>query len=366
MILGEQILTEQNPEVKVVDFGLAKLGEDHQRLTQTGQLWGSPPYISPEQIKGGVLDHRCDIYSLGVVVYEMATGRDPFYSEVVYEMLHQHLHNDPPAFADMCPDDPPPRELEAVVRKAMAKDPNARYQTMAEFRDDLEKACEMAESRQSAQGVKHALVRDSAARATTGRMTALPTRPITNPLRQAAAPGRTLTPARFISPANLGYIAITLLFLFIAAVIGFRGYNFRYDGGAPVVAAVGGQGPATRSTEPVKSDALVRPPQAKGAPVSVEAHTGGNPPTGTAPGHHPAHGTAASNWEERSQVRHMSASTARSHAIGPAHHPLINSQQVKKSPPNASGLPVDQSRFQLLREAKTLILRRECGDLPQR
>jgi serine/threonine protein kinase len=371
MILGEQILTEQNPEVKVVDFGLAKLGEDNQRLTQTGQLWGSPPYISPEQIKGGQLDHRCDIYSLGVVVYEMATGRDPFYSEVVYEMLHNHLHNDPPSFSEMCPDDPPPRELEAVIRKAMAKDPNARYQTMAEFRDDLESACAIAESRQSAHGAKHAQVRDTAARATTGRLTPLSARPVSNPLRQASAPGG-LARARSISPANIAYIGITLAFLFIAAVIGFRGYNLRNDAAAaPVVAAAGkmeSQNQSSKPPEPARSEvsapltgASLSVPQTKPLPVKVSSHPAAAAPgfTAAAPAHHQFHNAAHNNPEEHSQLRHPALATA-------AHHPLINSQPVKKSPPNASTLHVDQSKFQLLRDLKSPILRQECGDLPQR
>lgn len=128
-------------QIKVVDFGLAKLGEDSRKLTQSGELWGSPPYMSPEQIIGGDCDGRSDIYSLGCVIYELATGRDPFWSANVYELLHKHLNEEPPTIQEACPEASFPPHLQAVLEKAMAKNPDERFSTMLEFRDALEAAC---------------------------------------------------------------------------------------------------------------------------------------------------------------------------------------------------------------------------------
>lgn len=128
-------------QIKVVDFGLAKLGEDSRKLTQSGELWGSPPYMSPEQIIGGDCDGRSDIYSLGCVIYELATGRDPFWSANVYELLHKHLNEEPPTIQEACPEGSFPPHLQAVLEKAMAKNPDERFSTMLEFRDALEAAC---------------------------------------------------------------------------------------------------------------------------------------------------------------------------------------------------------------------------------
>ncbi len=128
-------------QVKVVDFGLAKLGEDSRKLTHSGELWGSPPYMSPEQISGRECDSRSDIYSLGCLVYEMLTGKDPFWGANVYELLHCHMHNQAPTLACACPDGQFPVQLENVIARAMAKNPAERFSTMIDFKDALEQAC---------------------------------------------------------------------------------------------------------------------------------------------------------------------------------------------------------------------------------
>lgn len=135
---------EPKYQVKVVDFGLAKLGEDSRKLTQSGELWGSPPYMSPEQIVGADCDGRSDIYSLGCVVYEMATGRDPFWTANVYELLHKHLNEAPPTLKEACPEGDFPPHLQAVLEKAMAKNPEDRFASMTEFREALEAACSLS------------------------------------------------------------------------------------------------------------------------------------------------------------------------------------------------------------------------------
>jgi serine/threonine protein kinase len=129
--------------VKVVDFGLAKLMENTQRLTSTGQLWGSAPYMSPEQCLANEeipIDHRSDIYSLGVVLYESLTGKDPYWSSDLMQTISNHVNIMPPPLKETNPDLNIAPALEAVVFKALEKAPANRFQSMQEFREALEHA----------------------------------------------------------------------------------------------------------------------------------------------------------------------------------------------------------------------------------
>ncbi len=129
-------------QVKVLDFGIAKLqhgtlGQLHK--TRTGALLGTPLYMSPEQCVGGKnVDQHTDIYSLGVILYEMATGRRPFDSEGVYELIHMHVNQAPTPPAQHRPDLPP--ELETIILRALAKDPAERQPSMAVLLSELELA----------------------------------------------------------------------------------------------------------------------------------------------------------------------------------------------------------------------------------
>lgn len=136
------LLDEENDFVKVVDFGLAKIGEDSRKLTKSGELWGSPPYMSPEQCMGKEVDARSDVYSLGAVMYEMLTGKDPFHEAVtVFELIQQHVGAPPPPCFVTNPNVVVPPSVEEVIQKAMAKDPADRYQTAGELRNALVRAC---------------------------------------------------------------------------------------------------------------------------------------------------------------------------------------------------------------------------------
>jgi eukaryotic-like serine/threonine-protein kinase len=129
--------------VKVVDFGVAKLMNetpDGQRLTQAGEVCGSPVYMSPEQCTGGELDQRSDIYSMGIVIYETLTGKLPILGKTMVDTMSKHISEMPPTFAQARPDLYIPERLEQVVFKALAKDPNDRHQSMDELRIDLENA----------------------------------------------------------------------------------------------------------------------------------------------------------------------------------------------------------------------------------
>jgi len=121
--------------VKVVDFGIAKLRESGAH-TQTGMVLGTPAYMSFEQASGmrsDELDARSDVYSLGVVVYEMLTGRTPFHSDTPVGYLRMHMQENPPPFRNVKPDLPAVPQLESVVMKALTKDRNQRYGSVLEF-----------------------------------------------------------------------------------------------------------------------------------------------------------------------------------------------------------------------------------------
>ncbi len=134
---------DEKDYVKVVDFGVAKLisaGGEQQRLTQMGEVCGSPVYMSPEQCQGHELDNRSDIYSMGIVIYETLTGRLPILGRTMVETMGKHITEAPPRFKEVRPDLYIPERLEAVVFKALAKDPADRHQTMAELTRDLDTA----------------------------------------------------------------------------------------------------------------------------------------------------------------------------------------------------------------------------------
>jgi serine/threonine-protein kinase len=120
--------------IKVLDFGIAKLTGGHHpgsRRTRTGIVMGTPAYMSPEQCQGtGNVDHRTDIYALGILLYEMLTGRVPFLGEGFGEVLVQHITMPPTRLSLITPIQP---HVEAVVLKALEKQPEARYPNMDEF-----------------------------------------------------------------------------------------------------------------------------------------------------------------------------------------------------------------------------------------
>jgi serine/threonine-protein kinase len=131
------ILIGSTGQVKVADFGIARaLGAAvEEGLTQTGSVMGTATYLSPEQAQGSQPDPRSDIYSLGVVMYEMVAGRAPFIGDNAVGIAYQQVHGVPPAMSEFASD--APREFEAIVAKCMAKSAERRYGNANALRDDL-------------------------------------------------------------------------------------------------------------------------------------------------------------------------------------------------------------------------------------
>ncbi len=127
--------------VKVLDFGIAKRGpqqaKTEQKLTQQGTILGTPPYMSPEQFTGKELDARSDIYSLGVVTYELLTGRLPYDAETPWQWMTQHMSGQPYPFETIPMAANVPHKMRQAVMHALAKDPNHRPATARDFFEEL-------------------------------------------------------------------------------------------------------------------------------------------------------------------------------------------------------------------------------------
>jgi serine/threonine protein kinase len=132
------ILLSPTLSAKVTDFGIGKLLTGDTELTSTGQMVGSPAYMSPEQIKGEKLDARTDIFSLGIVLYQALTLRKPFPADTLTTLVYQILHEEPPDPSLIVSD--VPEGLREIIKKCLAKDRANRYADAGELADDLREA----------------------------------------------------------------------------------------------------------------------------------------------------------------------------------------------------------------------------------
>ena len=186
--------------VKIVDFGIAKLlphsGKESQALTQLGETFGSPPYMSPEQCMGLALDPRSDIYSLGCVMYEALTGQPPLLGSTMLETMNKHVSEMPRSFSEVCSDLYIPERLEKIVFKTLDKNPELRPQSMLVLKDALETVGRDLES-------------GTASLLATGR------RPAAQTVRLVSSGADSRQPARIpaLIAIGLGMILIILAFL---------------------------------------------------------------------------------------------------------------------------------------------------------
>jgi serine/threonine protein kinase len=340
---GYRLEQASHRQVKVVDFGLAKLGEDSRKLTHSGELWGSPPYMSPEQISGRECDSRSDIYSLGCVVYEMLTGKDPFWGANVYELLHCHMHNQAPTLACACPDGQFPVQLENVIARSMAKNPAERFATMIDFKDALEQAClhpdrsikNFARSPDPERSKSFA----EQQKTSNGSLQTVPTTAFASPFAPPAANQPAAGQASADSSATATHmLTYTLTALMLAACVLFAvnaGRNLdrtkvrRYVPGSVTTSATSAGYSKNSSNSGVSSR---------------QASSGGS-----------VSESGAEDLENRGQSRRgRSKAAARHVSASSSQHSLESVKKtIKDSSPNSSIHGVDQSKFELLRRLKS-------------
>lgn len=262
--------------VKVMDFGIARVASE-RRLTRTGMQVGTVLYMSPEQVKGGRVDVRSDIYSLGVTLYEMLTAHVPFAAESDIQILFAHISTPPPLPSHFCPD--VPKGIEKIVLKALEKNPDDRFQTVDEFGAALEHP-ERWEDYQT-HTIAQDAVSEAAVAAPAATAAAVTLAPVVNPAPvQPAAP----KPLRPLRPEWLMVVAaagILLVALAGSAIVAYR--LWPRPQAAPVAVTVSKNG-ATGVTPSPRPGGAMQPLVIGRAPQN-----GSNPPP---PAPEPVAGTA--------------------------------------------------------------------------
>jgi serine/threonine-protein kinase len=253
------VLLDADSRPILADFGLAWLLEAASRFTQVQQVVGTPDYMSPEQALGGDLDHRSDLYSFGVVLYEMLLGRPPFHTETPTATLMAHVHTPVPLPSSLDPDFNP--RIEAVLLRALAKDPKDRYSSATRLVDSLAEAAGQA----PAAGTEAVTQVTAAIAAPPGA-------------RERAAPAPPPPPRRrrwLLAGAGVGVVGVAIVA--VAAVLLFSG-DGEPDGARVAVAADTTPAATPSPTTPPGTSATELTPDTPTPPTPTETPT---PPTPT-------------------------------------------------------------------------------------
>jgi serine/threonine protein kinase len=226
----------QNDFVKIVDFGIAKLlgraeGEVEQ-LTRTGEVFGSPLYMSPEQCRGKTLDYRTDIYSLGSVMYQTVTGKPLFAGDDVFDLFFKQVSEKPIPFEAVCPELKIPKRLEQTIFQTLEKEAADRIQSMKELRlilEEIQRGRSEPESSQIAPGAQSNGERASSSAQlspaiTTGRNNTSTTTSLRPPIDDEADKSLAQRPI-FAMQGKLVVLACAILFFAILALTFFLGRN---------------------------------------------------------------------------------------------------------------------------------------------
>jgi serine/threonine-protein kinase len=136
-IKPQNVLIDAKGEVKLMDFGIARVAESAEAMTQAGLIVGTPHYMSPEQVQGRQLDPRSDVYSMGVLIYEMLAGRRPFESSSLTGVLTAHITEKPKPLIDVRPEIG--REINQIIMRTLAKEPGERYANAGDLLADLDR-----------------------------------------------------------------------------------------------------------------------------------------------------------------------------------------------------------------------------------
>jgi serine/threonine-protein kinase len=241
----------KNPDfIKVLDFGIAKVTSEEgegsgKGLTRTGMIFGTPEYMSPEQAQGAKPDHRVDVYAVGVIMYELLTGRVPFTADTFMGILTKHMFEVPEAPTTIAPDAQIPPEVEAIILKAMQKDREYRFQDM----DEMGAALETVGTGAAAVEV----INENIARPTSGQMEF-----------SGAVPGAGTAPPMFDEPQKNN----------MPLIIGIVGGLALIGAGAGLFVALGGDGDedavAAADDATPTAEAAVEGPKEEIAPAPVE------------------------------------------------------------------------------------------------
>jgi serine/threonine-protein kinase len=130
-VKSQNILVTRDERVKVADFGIARAMSEATQHTADNQIWGTPHYFSPEQAAGLTATPASDVYAIGVVLFELLTGRLPFIAETHTALALKHMHEPPPNASDINP--LVPQQLDQILKKVLSKEPAARYRTGDQF-----------------------------------------------------------------------------------------------------------------------------------------------------------------------------------------------------------------------------------------
>lgn len=262
-IKPSNVLVDQRGNCMLMDFGIAKIVESSNNLTQTGGILGTPAYMAPEQGRGAATDARIDIYALGVILYEMSTGRVPFKAETPIAVLVKHI-NDPL---------PPPRvvnpnlapQVEQVILKAMAKNPDDRFATAGDMVTALKSAV--------AEAAKQGAVSHATLRATDAESATMPGQRPSQPVPVAPAPQKSGSSRNIWLIAGAGVIALFLVMAVCGiGLFGFTLSQSQATDSEPTVAANQSKPEPIQLTGTASSDAATsEPDEAEAQPVADAA-----------------------------------------------------------------------------------------------
>lgn len=273
---------EGGEHVKVVDFGLVKVQEIDQALTREGLVLGSPHCMAPEQVRGGNIDHRADIYAIGVLLFRSLTGVYPFHGASSTATMVAHLNDPIPTFASVAPELNIPARLEDVVRRCLAKRPADRYPDVKSLMDDLASCIGLR--------AEH----DSTSRSISG--TLVP------PRTESPNDSTTESTARPLGRDHRRWpvaLLALLLLLSISGAVYLAGHDDAPPATPPTTAVVPGNPPGTGAAPGTGAPAGTDTPPGPGAPtagasVTTPDGTGATPAPGTVtpPPPGPGNGTA--------------------------------------------------------------------------